>query len=136
MIYCLNFIPHSMLQLLYCVWVAPVHTVFQVRTNQERDVQWPYRPQDTWYMIMLFVIHDHATYSTDPFSLNRIWNGKTSSPPQRADFVPYPLSSSKNGFWNVSIGCMPPCILIVPFQYHLTLLFRWLLVLLCNDLNT
>jgi hypothetical protein len=38
MIYCLNLIPHSMLQLLYYVWVAPVYTFFQVGTNQDRDV--------------------------------------------------------------------------------------------------
>lgn len=44
--------------------------------------------------------------------------------------------SSNNGFWNVSVGFKPPCILIVPFQYHLTFLVRWLLVLLCNDIIT
>jgi len=130
MIYCLNFIPHSMLQLLYCVWVAPVNTVFQVGTNQDRDVRWQYRPQDTWYMIILFVIHDHATYSTEPFSLNRLWNGKTSSLPQCEDSVPTTYHQAKNGFWNVSVDCMPSCTLIAPFQYHLTFLVRWLLVLL------
>ena len=136
MIYCLTFIPHSMLQLLYYVWVAPVYTVFQAGTNQDRGVWWPYRPQDTWYMITIFVIHDHTTYFTDSFSLNMFWNGKTSPLPQCTDPAPYPLSPSKNGFWNVSLGCIPLCILIVPFQYHLTFLVRWLLVLLCNDLNT
>lgn len=49
---------------------------------------------------------------------------------------PYNLSPSKYGFWYVSVDCMPPCILIVPFQYHLMFLVRWLLVLLWNDLNT
>lgn len=47
MIYCLNFIPHSMLQLLYCVWVAPVHSL----SSRNKPGTWcPLTIQATGYL--------------------------------------------------------------------------------------
>jgi hypothetical protein len=45
---------------------------------------------DAWYMITLFVAHEHTKYSTDPLPLNRFWNGMTSSLSLSADTIPYP----------------------------------------------
>jgi hypothetical protein len=81
LVYCRNFIPNSTLQFLYCARAIPVYACFQVSPQEEirdREVRWPHRPWDTEHMKTLFVAQ-HATYSTDPLSLNWFANGMTSS---------------------------------------------------------